>query len=152
MYANSSTDYDIRTSTNVTNNKQWKIKFNKELDSSTVNNITILVQDEQNNIIPTNITLDSDNKTIILKPSIAYTKGIKYKFIVTNNVKSKDGKFLKKPVKMAFFIKTVIPTVDKSGYFYNMSSLINKDTIGWSISNLKYEDGTKVMDLILKHG
>lgn len=121
-------------------------------NSSTVNNITILIQDEQNNIIPTNITLDSDNKTIILKPSIAYTKGIKYKFIVTNNVKSKDGKFLKKPVKMAFFIKTVIPTVDKSGYFYNMSSLINKDTIGWSISNLKYKDGTKVMDLILKHG
>lgn len=142
-YADSSTEYDTRTSTSVVNNKQWKIRFNKELNPSTVSGNTILVQDEQNNRINNTVTLDSDNRTIILNPATPYNDDIKYQVIVTKDVKAKDGKLLKKPIKMKFSIKAVVPTVDDAGYFYNMNSLINKDTKGWTISALKYADGTK---------
>ncbi|KOA20592.1 hypothetical protein CLHOM_07340 [Clostridium homopropionicum DSM 5847] len=124
VYADTTIDYEIKDTVNVVDtNKQWKIKFNRELDSSTVNSSNIIVQDDGNSTIYNSVTLDTDNKTIILTPSSTYTQGKKYKVIIKKDVKAKDGKLLRKPIKMEFTIKNVY-----SGLPYEEGLIILRDT------------------------
>lgn len=123
-YADTTTNYEIKASTNtVDTNKQWKIKFNRELDSYTVNGSNIIVQDDQDNIISNSVTLDADKKTIILTPYYNYIQGKTYKVIIKKDVKAKDGKLLQKPIKMEFSIKNVY-----AGLPYEEGLIILRDT------------------------
>lgn len=107
-FANTATDYDIRYNNNfVSLKKEWKIKFNRELDATTINSNNITIQDENNNTIYNIVTLDTDKKTIIVKPYGSYVQGKKYNLIIKTDVKAKDGKKLTKPIKMVFTVKNV---------------------------------------------
>lgn len=124
VYADTTIDYEIKSSANVVDtNKQWKIKFNRELDSSTVNSSNITVQDDKGSTISNTVTLDDDNKTIILKPYYTYVQGKTYNVIIKKDLKAKDGKLLRKPIKMEFSIKNVY-----SGLPYEEGLIILKDT------------------------
>lgn len=117
-------DYDVKDkSASVEVNKVWKLKFNKELNSSTVNSTNIYVEDESNNKVYTTVSLSSDNKTITITPHSNYVQGKKYHIIVKNDVKSNDGKKFKKPVKVNFTVNNVY-----AGLPYENGLIILKDT------------------------
>src|SRR3712207_9509452 len=64
----------------VQENKEWKIKFNKELDSSSIYSDNIILQDEDGKKIYASVSLDEkdkDKKTVIVKPNSRFKQGKK---------------------------------------------------------------------------
>ena len=102
--AASDTDYvDINSKISpVSINKVLTVKFNNSLNSNTINNNNVLVQDENNNAINVNVNIGDDNKSIIVSPTDNYEYGKSYTLIVTKGVQSSTGKNLLKPVRMKF--------------------------------------------------
>ncbi|CAG7840290.1 hypothetical protein CLOHAE12215_01714 [Clostridium haemolyticum] len=94
----------------VQENKEWKIKFNKELDSSSIYSDNIILQDEDGKKIYASVSLDEkdeDKKTVIVKPNLRFKQGKKYSITVKKDgfKAKKDEKKIKKPVRMFFYIK-----------------------------------------------
>lgn len=112
---------DRRASVDV--NKVWKLKFNRELDSSTVNSTNVYVEDESNNRISTSVSLSSDKKTILITPYSNYVQGKKYHIILKGDVKSKDGRKFRKPVKVNFTVNNLY-----AGLPYENGLIILRDT------------------------
>ncbi|BAH07788.1 Ig-like domain-containing protein [Clostridium kluyveri] len=111
-------DYDIKymdSKSNIAQNKSWTIKFNKELNASTVieQNIQVLDSDEQ--MVPITLSLSSDNLSITLSPDSNYEKGKTYTLCIKKSVTSKDGCQLLKEVRMEFTITNpdLVETVSK---------------------------------------
>lgn len=91
----------------VPKNKVFKIKFNKELDYSTVNSNNIYVEDSKDKRVYTSVSIDSKNKkTILINPYNNYTEGNEYHIII-KNLKSKDGKKMSKNKKIYFTVNNV---------------------------------------------
>lgn len=102
--AASDTDY-VNTNSKISPvaiNKILTVKFNNSLNSNTINNNNVLVQDENNNAINVNVNIGDDNKSIIVSPTDNYEYGKSYTLIVTKGVQSSTGKSLLKPVRMKF--------------------------------------------------
>ncbi|KZL92925.1 N-acetylmuramoyl-L-alanine amidase [Clostridium magnum] len=102
--AASDTDY-VNTNSKISPvaiNKILTVKFNNSLNSNTINNNNVLVQDENNNAININVSIGDDNKSIIVSPTDNYEYGKNYTLIVTKGVQSSTGKNLSKPVRMKF--------------------------------------------------
>ncbi|WP_234117478.1 N-acetylmuramoyl-L-alanine amidase [Clostridium hydrogenum] len=96
----------IASKTDVDTTKTWSIKFNSKVDASTVNSKTILVYDNNNNIVNVGISYDENtNEVIVSPPSSGYENGEKYTIEVTNGVKSDSGKALKALTIMNFTTK-----------------------------------------------
>ncbi|AEB75411.1 hypothetical protein CbC4_0731 [Clostridium botulinum BKT015925] len=94
----------------VQENKEWKIKFNKELDSSSINSDNIILQDEDGKKIYASVSLDEkdkDKKTVIVKPNSIFKQGKKYSITIKKDgfKAKKDEKKIKKSVRMFFYIK-----------------------------------------------
>ncbi|OAA90588.1 Ig-like domain-containing protein [Clostridium ljungdahlii] len=117
--AASDTDYvDINSKISpVSINKVLTVKFNNSLNSNTINNNNVLVQDENNNAINVNVNIGDDNKSIIVSPTDNYEYGKSYTLIVTKGVQSSTGKNLLKPVRMKFI--TVSENIGESPINYN---------------------------------
>lgn len=87
-------------------NKQWTIKFNHVLDSSTVTKQNIKVLDANGQNVNAGITLGSDKKTVIVTPPDGgYKSGQTYYLNISKNLKDVNGKNLKNDTKMKFIIK-----------------------------------------------
>ena len=99
---NASTYTNMGTKNDVVVSKPWTVSFNKSLSSTTVNTTNIKVVGESNNYIDINVSLVNNNKNVIVKPVKNYESNKKYTLIVTQNVKSTDGKPLPKEVRMEF--------------------------------------------------
>jgi len=97
-----STYIDMGTKNDVVVSKPWTVSFNKTLSSATVNTTNIKVVGESNNYIDVNVSLSNDNKKVIVSPVKNYEANKTYTLIVTQMVKSTDGKPLPKEVRMAF--------------------------------------------------
>ena len=94
----------------VQENKVWKIKFNKELDSSSINNDDVIIKDEDDKKIYCDVSLDKDDKdkkTVIVKPNSNFKQGKRYSITVKKEAfqAKKDGKKNSKNVRMFFYIK-----------------------------------------------
>lgn len=80
--------------------KVWRIKFNKNIDeSSMLSNIYIV--DGSNNKISTNLKLLSDKKTVELSPIKEYEVNKSHKIYV-NDIKGENGERLSKQVVYSF--------------------------------------------------
>ncbi|MCY6959369.1 DUF5050 domain-containing protein [Clostridium brassicae] len=103
--------YEVRYSKiPVEERKSWKIKFNKELDSGSINSTNIIIEDEKGNSVSADISLDKDDKqkkTVLVKPYSSLKQGEKYHMIIKGDVKSKNGRKIRKPVKVYFNTKNV---------------------------------------------
>lgn len=90
---------------NANPDKIWRVKFNQQLDNKTVNKENIYVRDPYCNNINVNVVLDKNNNdTIIVTPIINYRVQSEYYLYITQNVKSINGKDLKRPISMKFKI------------------------------------------------
>ncbi|MGV8981338.1 N-acetylmuramoyl-L-alanine amidase [Clostridium sp.] len=97
-----STYTDMGAKKNVVVSKQWTVTFNKPLSSDTVNTTNIKVVSENNNAIDINVSLANNNKNVIVQPANNYDYNKTYTLIVTEKVKSTDGKPLPKEIRMDF--------------------------------------------------
>ena len=97
-----STYIDMGPKNDVVVSKPWTVSFNKTLSSATVNTTNIKVVGESNNYIDVNVSLSNDNKKVIVSPVKNYESNKTYTLIVTQMVKSTDGKPLPKEVRMVF--------------------------------------------------
>ncbi|MBV7274693.1 Ig-like domain-containing protein [Clostridiaceae bacterium UIB06] len=93
----------------VAKNKTWSIKFTNPFDASTVNNGTILIYEKFNSLLyPIKnilISYNDNNDTIYVSPSNEYSVGKTYYLVITQNVLSKDGKAIPKPIVLTFNVQ-----------------------------------------------
>ncbi|MBU3143226.1 N-acetylmuramoyl-L-alanine amidase [Clostridium sp. CF012] len=104
---------DMGPKNEVLVSKPWTVSFNKPLSPATVTNTNIKVVGENNSYIEVKVSLSSDNKKVTVSPVKNYEFNKTYTLIVTEKVKSTDGKPLPKEVRMNFnteTIKTSAPT------------------------------------------
>lgn len=93
----------LTTRTNIDTNKEWTVKFNSELNESTVTSDNLKVTDSSGNVIPVYVKLGADRKTVIVSPQVSgYAPDAKYTLTVGNEFKSVTGKSLAKSVQMEF--------------------------------------------------
>jgi hypothetical protein len=85
----------------VTVYKPWTIKFNFELDESSVHGQTVFIMDKRGNKVPVSYKVNGD--TILVAPAVAYLPGNEYCLYITGSVRSKDRIFLQSPVRMSFY-------------------------------------------------
>ncbi|MCB2306996.1 N-acetylmuramoyl-L-alanine amidase [Clostridium estertheticum] len=104
-----STFTSMSSKKDVVATKPWAVSFNKALSLTTVNTTNIKVVDENNNNIDITVVLTNNNKTVVAQPVKNYEAGKTYTLIVTDNVKSSDGKVLPSEVRMDFTTKS-LPT------------------------------------------
>lgn len=99
----------------ISTNKEWTVKFNVELKSSTVNNTNVKVMDENNVEVPVIITQGSDLSTIIISPEISgYNPGETYNIIIGTGLQSISGKSLSTSENLQF--TTINQYSDGTGY------------------------------------
>lgn len=83
--------------------KPWLVKFNKDLDKSTINGNNITVTDTKGNSLAVSITPGSDSKSIVISPPRGgYGVNTAYYLTLGTSVRSALGKTMDKPVKMKF--------------------------------------------------
>ena len=87
-----------------TGNFLWKIKFNVPLDPKTVNNVNLYVTSLNLSPLKTAIRYNSLENEIEIEPMEAYAQNESYILNITTNVKSINGKPLKKPIQVQFKI------------------------------------------------
>ncbi|BAH08385.1 N-acetylglucosaminidase [Clostridium kluyveri] len=100
VYANSSL---TEPRVDINTNKEWTVKFNIELKSTTVNNTNIKVMDKNNVEVPVVITQGSDLSTIIISPRVSgYNPGETYNLVIGTGLQSISGKSLSSPASLEF--------------------------------------------------
>lgn len=91
---------------NIEPNKEWKIKFNMDVNPYFVNSNYFYILDESGTQHPTKAYLDIVNPEVVsIVPTINYNNGKTYSLFVKSGVKSLDGKAINKSVMMDFKIK-----------------------------------------------
>lgn len=109
---------------NVPINKVWTVKFNYELDETTISNESIFIQHNQQNIEGIKISLNEDKKSVKVEaPVEGYKKGEKYILYIEKGIKSVTGKTLNTPVKFEF---TIEQELDSAFTIVNNSELNNE--------------------------
>ncbi|MCY6959216.1 N-acetylmuramoyl-L-alanine amidase [Clostridium brassicae] len=105
------TSLNITDKVNVDVNKIWTVKFNNELDKSTIDGSdNILILDDKGSKV--NIKIEyQDNKTLLISPVNNYEYGKIYTLVVKDTVKSKSGKGMKETIQMKFTTKTSNATI-----------------------------------------
>ncbi|MBB4823241.1 hypothetical protein HNO89_000459 [Sporosarcina luteola] len=81
--------------------KAWSIKFNLQLDGDSLTSTSIYITDGTN-IHPSTSRLTGNGKEVQVVPSNPYEVGKAYWVMITNQVKSSDGKPLKTPIEVPF--------------------------------------------------
>jgi N-acetylmuramoyl-L-alanine amidase len=102
LIVKASTYKNMDSKKNVVVSKPWTVSFNKPLSAATVNTTNIKVVSENNKYIDIKISLANSNKNIIVKSAKNYEYNKTYTLIVTEKVKSADGKPLASEVRMNF--------------------------------------------------
>lgn len=100
----------------VNNNKSWVIKFNKELDNSTIDNSKFVVTDEGGQQIAVNVTIGADEKSVIVSPKNEYGFGKTYNLFIKDGIKSKSKNSLTKTAKMQFTVKNNSANASNKAY------------------------------------
>ncbi|GAA0744049.1 N-acetylmuramoyl-L-alanine amidase [Clostridium oceanicum] len=93
---------DLGIKTNVSANYSWTVRFNRNVEKSTVNNKTIKVKDSLGKEVAVNLV--SDGKTVKISPIKPYKYKEAYDINV-ENVKCVCGEDLSQKVHMRFIVK-----------------------------------------------
>ncbi|TSI07397.1 leucine-rich repeat protein [Lysinibacillus sp. BW-2-10] len=72
--------------------KVWSITFNQAVKSSTVNNETVYMYDENGQKVEINIQLTNNNRMIKVSPKAYYKPDTKYYLYLSENIESTNGK------------------------------------------------------------
>ncbi|KGM98476.1 N-acetylmuramoyl-L-alanine amidase [Clostridium novyi A str. 4552] len=128
-----STYKDMGQKSNVVLDKYWVIKFNKDVNNNTINNSSIVLQDEKGNDISIDVFYNNSRQVTVF-PKNKYKPNTNYTLFIKDSVKSTDGKRIKTPVKLQFStevagtvgIKTVsdITEVIGQGANYNLPKTV----------------------------
>lgn len=88
---------------NIDTNKEWIVKFNSDLNPSTVTSNNLKVTDSNGNVIPVSVKLGNDKSTIMVSPQVSgYTPDTQYTLTIGNGLQSTTGKSLAQSVQMKF--------------------------------------------------
>ncbi|MBU3214865.1 N-acetylmuramoyl-L-alanine amidase [Clostridium estertheticum] len=104
--AKASTVTNMDSKKDVVVSKPWTVSFNKVLSTTTVNTTNIKVLSQDGNYIDIKVSLGNSNKNVVVQPVKDYEYNKTYTLIVTDQVKSSDGKFLPSEVRMNFTTKS----------------------------------------------
>lgn len=105
-------DVDVWSAKQISDNRKvWTITFSQPLKASSINNTTVYVEDDGYRMFFTDVTLSSDNKSIIVKPRNTYQENKTYRLNISQNVTSEKGKKLAKSIVLPFSINGV-PVTD----------------------------------------
>lgn len=100
----SSLEFDSKS--NVELDKKWTIKFNREVDVSTINSNNIYVLDSKGYNLYLNTEINNDKMSAtIFPPTRGYYSSDTYTIIISNRVKDNNGVPLKEETKMEFTTK-----------------------------------------------
>lgn len=88
----------------VPKDKEWNIKFNKELDESTITEDNIVVVDSMGRTQSVKVSLGEDKSSVKLTPNQPYEYGESYYIIIKDSVKASSGKKLPKAVVAQFTV------------------------------------------------
>lgn len=145
-----STYTDMGTKNNVSVSKSWTVNFNNPLSSATVNTTNIKVIGENSTSIDINVSLANDNKSVVVKPVKSYEGEKTYTLIVTQNVKSSDGKPLPKEVRMNFTTVKTYKVVLDAGHGGSDPGAIGP--AGFLEKNVALAISLKVGNILVKNG
>jgi beta-N-acetylglucosaminidase len=113
------------TKNSVDVNKEWSVKFNKTLESDTVNSSNIIVKDASGNSIPVAITLSQDKYTVFISPQTSgYIPGAQYTVNISKGVKDSAGI----PLSEAGTLKFTLVNKYSDGTSYLGLPVINSNT------------------------
>lgn len=86
--------------------KAWTIKFNQNIDLTSLTQNPITVLNDEENIVPITLSLGKDGKSIIVNPPAAgYGMDESYKLTINSNLHSQESKHLNKVETFSFTIK-----------------------------------------------
>lgn len=86
--------------------KKWRIQFSKKFDSQSVNPDNIYIVDQNNKIIPTNLSMTNDHKTIMIEPPTeGYKHEVIYTIYITEGIRGNNNELIHHAVKMDFMVK-----------------------------------------------
>lgn len=89
----------------VPKTKDWTIRFNKEIDPTTVNQANFHVQYNRNTINDIDIVLNADKKSVTVKaPKDGYDEGKTYFLYIESDILTRSGKSLSQPIKFKFTV------------------------------------------------
>jgi len=149
-----STVTNMQAKKDVVVSKPWTVNFNKDLNASTVNTTNIKVLSDNNAYIEIKVSLASNNKSIVVEPVKNYEYNKTYTLIVTNQVKSSDGKLLPSEVRMDFTTKSA-PTKPSEvtvcidpGQYYKVITAAN----GVKAKNINLSTALKLGSLLKTRG
>ncbi|MCB2290174.1 N-acetylmuramoyl-L-alanine amidase [Clostridium sp. CS001] len=97
-----STYTNLGSKKDVVVTKPWTVSFNKPLSATTVNTTNIKVIGENNKYVDIKVSLANNNKDVIVQAIKNYEYSKPYTLIVTEKVRSVDGKPLTSEVRMNF--------------------------------------------------
>lgn len=83
------------------NLKAWRVSFSSPVQENDINNY-LRITDDNNQKIPSRITLSDDRTEVTLTPLTPYTWGKEYRVYVDGNLQAASGAFLKQGVVMPF--------------------------------------------------
>lgn len=93
--------------------KSWTVRFNFELDQSTINeNSMYIYNNSAGTKIPVEVKLLDDKKSIEIKPLSDYISGDSYTIYIKDSLKSNKSKSLKKTVALDFRMASSIEQVN----------------------------------------
>ncbi|GAA0745042.1 DUF5050 domain-containing protein [Clostridium oceanicum] len=138
VYASGENYRNLATKNNISPSKNWTVKFNRDIDTSSMSKDNIIVYDKvSGEKIDVDISAVTE-RSIKVKPKSKYLSGKKY-IIEVKNIKSKDGEVMKSPAKMEFNVKNLysgLPMEDglvilkdkaySIEYLYKNKSLVNE--------------------------
>ena len=150
----------------VHESKEWVIKFNQQLDKTTVNESNIIVVNSSGEKQNMKVFLDNDNLSIKLTTEKNYANGESYYIIIKETIKSLSGKQLSKPMLVKFVVEDnktrddnliLVSELDKIKFEIEIPARLgtrDKSFIDYVVSNWRksYEEEAKAKGEILKVG
>lgn len=86
---------------NIVLNKVWDIKFNKDIDATTINKKNIVVVDDKNNNVSIEVKY-KNSRQVEVSSINNYKPNGNYTIFINEDIKSTDGKKLKFLLKWSF--------------------------------------------------
>lgn len=128
-------------------NKEFVIQFDQPLRESTVNKSNVYVENNRGLKVPTEPSLSSDGKSIIVKPLKPYINDNSYTLYIRRNIRYTSGKRLNNGIKLGFSIapyKEGLPVVSSRQKLLKLLAEAQKqsDNIrGFNWFGMKLRDG-----------
>lgn len=138
---------ELQAKLDVSVSKSWTINFTKTLDTNSVDNSSVYIEDGNNNRVTANIKV-INNKAILITPDTNYKNGTQYTIHITNKVKNSDGINLKDEVIMRF--TTIKSDTNKIvlGWNYLYDASANKGQYDSSEDYIMKSSSTQGMNVI----